>query len=128
MFRRPPKSNRTDTLFPYTTLVRSAWKPDMSPDRLAALHRRNLEILMVAHPETVDDVALHMQMTNTMRAVVKSRYISRTASLAQGLPDVKATLAGIWGGLDGTTHPYTQERSDLLRPIQSGAPFSGTHP
>src|SRR3546814_20147251 len=58
-----------------------AWKPDMSPDRLAALHRRNLEILMVAHPETVDDVALHMQMTKTMRAVVKSRYIQRTASL-----------------------------------------------
>src|SRR3546814_9235695 len=100
-----------------------AWKPDMSPDRLAALHRRNLEILMVAHPETVDDVALHMQMTNTMRAVVKSRYISRAASLAQVLPDVKAKLAGIWGELDGTTHPYTQERADLIRSIQPDAPF-----
>src|SRR3546814_14984328 len=29
MIRRPPRSTRTDTLFPYTTLVRSAnaWKP-----------------------------------------------------------------------------------------------------
>src|SRR3546814_3916971 len=25
MIRRPPRSTRTDTLFPYTTLVRSAW-------------------------------------------------------------------------------------------------------
>ena len=99
------------------------WRPDMSAEKLAELHRRNLEILMVAHPETVDDVALYMQMTNTMRAVVKSRYISRTASLAQVLPSVKAKLAGIWGELDGTTHPYTQERCDLLRAIQPDAPF-----
>src|SRR3546814_12547205 len=30
MLRRPPSSTRTDTLFPYTTLFRSAW-----PDQLA---------------------------------------------------------------------------------------------
>src|SRR3546814_7942528 len=27
MLRRPPRSTRTDTLFPYTTLVRSKWEP-----------------------------------------------------------------------------------------------------
>src|SRR3546814_16848980 len=27
MIRPPPKSTRTDTLFPYTTLFRSAWRP-----------------------------------------------------------------------------------------------------
>src|SRR3546814_14767664 len=26
MIRRPPRSTRTDTLFPYTTLFRSAWE------------------------------------------------------------------------------------------------------
>src|SRR3546814_16334288 len=26
MIRRPPRSTRTDTLFPYTTLVRSPWR------------------------------------------------------------------------------------------------------
>src|SRR3546814_19040978 len=26
MIRRPPRSTRTDTLFPYTTLFRSTWK------------------------------------------------------------------------------------------------------
>src|SRR3546814_2522479 len=26
MIRRPPRSTRTDTLFPYTTLFRSAWQ------------------------------------------------------------------------------------------------------
>src|SRR3546814_12050365 len=27
MIRRPPRSTRTDTLFPYTTLFRSPWSP-----------------------------------------------------------------------------------------------------
>src|SRR3546814_7892828 len=28
MIRRPPRSTRTDTLFPYTTLFRSGWRRD----------------------------------------------------------------------------------------------------
>src|SRR3546814_16117104 len=28
MIRRPPRSTRTDTLFPYTTLFRSHWRDD----------------------------------------------------------------------------------------------------
>src|SRR3546814_9584297 len=30
MIRRPPRSTRTDTLFPYTTLFRSAFQPDFA--------------------------------------------------------------------------------------------------
>src|SRR3546814_6959366 len=29
MIRRPPRSTRTDTLFPYTTLFRSVWRDDL---------------------------------------------------------------------------------------------------
>src|SRR3546814_19948175 len=39
MIRRPPRSTRTDTLFPYTTLFRS-----ISPDR-DVQHRRELQVL-----------------------------------------------------------------------------------
>src|SRR3546814_6872194 len=31
MIRRPPRSTRTDTLFPYTTLFRSSWIPLFTP-------------------------------------------------------------------------------------------------
>src|SRR3546814_7455817 len=31
MIRRPPRSTRTDTLFPYTTLFRSAWSDTQTP-------------------------------------------------------------------------------------------------
>src|SRR3546814_20854019 len=37
MIRRPPRSTRTDTLFPYTTLFRSSFK-DNSPDQFGS-HR-----------------------------------------------------------------------------------------
>src|SRR3546814_10980791 len=33
MIRRPPRSTRTDTLFPYTTLFRSAFRPSLSVRR-----------------------------------------------------------------------------------------------
>src|SRR3546814_12712471 len=39
MIRRPPRSTRTDTLFPYTTLFRSRRKP------------RNREILLAQDPQ-----------------------------------------------------------------------------
>src|SRR3546814_2711588 len=39
MIRRPPRSTRTDTLFPYTTLFRS--KPDDTPSRKAASGARS---------------------------------------------------------------------------------------
>src|SRR3546814_6356169 len=39
MLRRPPRSTRTDTLFPYTTLFRSLSRTAASPLRGAAHHR-----------------------------------------------------------------------------------------
>src|SRR3546814_6915032 len=35
MIRRPPRTTRTDTLFPYTTLCRSYVRPDSALDRAA---------------------------------------------------------------------------------------------
>ena len=99
------------------------WRASMGDRKKAELHRANLEILMLANPDSVDDVALHMQIRNTARAVVKSRYISRGTVLRDVLPEIRARLGGIWGELDTTTHPFTQERIDLLRSIQPGAPF-----
>src|SRR3546814_4259784 len=43
MIRRPPRSTRTDTLFPYTTLFRSVLVEGLppSPSRLEVEHRLN---------------------------------------------------------------------------------------
>src|SRR3546814_7807702 len=54
MIRRPPRSTRTDTLFPYTTLFRSAVTPAIGGDRIA----RNLGTNESrAHQREADTVA-----------------------------------------------------------------------
>src|SRR3546814_18932562 len=39
MIRRPPRSTRTDTLFPYTTLFRSMFCPVNNPERKSWIER-----------------------------------------------------------------------------------------
>src|SRR3546814_7752058 len=43
MIRRPPRSTRTDTLFPYTTLFRSVRTPVVEPGALADRRNRPLQ-------------------------------------------------------------------------------------
>src|SRR3546814_3458158 len=38
MIRRPPRSTRTDTLFPYTTLLRSPHRADRRPRAMVSAH------------------------------------------------------------------------------------------
>src|SRR3546814_9561290 len=45
MIRRPPRSTRTDTLFPYTTLFRSGLLARFPAGTLGHLHRRHQKIL-----------------------------------------------------------------------------------
>src|SRR3546814_9248379 len=63
MIRRPPRSTRTDTLFPYTTLFRSAMRlPLLSPDEEVALAKR--------WRETQDQTAMHRLVAPHMRLVI----------------------------------------------------------
>src|SRR3546814_20607641 len=64
MIRRPPRSTRTDTLFPYTTLFRSgvehggapvpdqaALVPHRRPERIGIRHRAPVELLVAIEAE-----------------------------------------------------------------------------
>src|SRR3546814_15574964 len=59
MIRRPPRSTRTDTLFPYTTLFRSRGH---QYDRLAVAHEAGaqIDIVHLADRRKVHDSALHV--------------------------------------------------------------------
>src|SRR3546814_2058247 len=52
MIRRPPRSTRTDTLFPYTTLFRSRGKrPDRTRDRRARRYVSPREVASPSRPQ-----------------------------------------------------------------------------
>src|SRR3546814_4958517 len=60
MLRRPPRSTRTDTLFPYTTLFRSTFVRKAHPsDYLAGLADMDFEMVPRENMETGRPIGLH---------------------------------------------------------------------
>lgn len=96
------------------SLPLARFERDMDGHSIRRLARRNLELLMVRDPATVDDVALHMQIMNTTRAVTKSRWISRLPSLIEKLPQLHCAVNGVWGEFDSTAYPYLADRRAYL--------------
>src|SRR3546814_7275375 len=60
MIRRPPRSTRTDTLFPYTTLFRSQWRERQKAAK-NAVSRAEKEMAALAAERSRIDQALHGQ-------------------------------------------------------------------
>jgi pimeloyl-ACP methyl ester carboxylesterase len=100
------------------------WKKMDDPaDRLAA-HRKNLGILMLHDPRHIDDLALHLQSSNTARTRINSRAISLTDTTRRALAGVSAAIAGVWGIHDATAPEeggYIAARGELLRSFDPAA-------
>lgn len=105
------------------SLPLARFERDMDGQAIRRLARRNLELLMVRDPETIDAVALHMQVMNTTRAVTKSRWISRLPSLVEKLPQLACRVSGVWGEFDSTAYPYLADRRAFLGGLKTFAGF-----
>src|SRR3546814_12473464 len=93
MIRRPPRSTRTDTLFPYTTLFRSA------PDRLELLidqRLRHLEPVRLVEP--VEQYALHARPRESA-VLAFDPPLHRLPQLGESLE--AEVLRGLVADLDG---------------------------
>src|SRR3546814_16554383 len=87
MIRRPPRSTRTDTLFPYTTLFRSA----RAPFRLARREGLPGRPLHGRRPDDGGGVARAAPYRPPGRACEPCR-LSRPLRGAAGLPDRKSVV------------------------------------
>src|SRR3546814_5610981 len=54
MIRRPPRSTRTDTLFPYTTLFRSLARNRIGPGHIAPFDHRDIGAGTFEHDHGID--------------------------------------------------------------------------
>src|SRR3546814_4161842 len=79
MIRRPPRSTRTDTLFPYTTLFRSAQKLQEAGNLDAALAKINEA---AAKAETPDEKFVIGQFTYNIAAAKKDDALLEKATRA----------------------------------------------
>jgi 2-hydroxy-6-oxonona-2,4-dienedioate hydrolase len=89
-----------------------------------AIHRYNLNHLMIADADKIDELALYLQKVNHARARMRSRRFSRSNALAEALPHVTARLDGIWGERDATAWPHLDERARVLRACRPDARFA----
>src|SRR3546814_6846881 len=75
MIRRPPRSTRTDTLFPYTTLFRSAHIPDRGPDDAGDVDAAVLvEAAVLAGDERINDDRRPEEHTSELQSLMRSSY------------------------------------------------------
>lgn len=97
---------------------------DMSPDQRAASHRINLNRLMIADPQRVDALAVHVQIETTRRARTRSGEIPLGASLAEALKVVSVPVHGIWGSKDALVGDCLHERTELIEGLAAPSRFS----
>lgn len=89
-------------------------EPAMAPEAVRHVHRENLRTLMLARPESADELAVTLQIDNVRRARFKSGTIPVSDVLLRALPAVRAHLAGIWGGRDAFTSHHLEESRRVL--------------
>src|SRR3546814_8079018 len=103
MIRRPPRSTRTDTLFPYTTLFRSSRQ--LTIEQCARLSRRISEVLDVADP-IPDEYQLEVSSPGIDRPLTRPQdfddWAGHAAQLQMAAPiDGRKRFQGRLLGRDG---------------------------
>jgi pimeloyl-ACP methyl ester carboxylesterase len=84
----------------------------------AAVHRKNLEALMIADPAQVDALAVAIQTANVGEARFKSVRFSRSDNLLLALRETRARrISAIWGENDAVAKGAIPERIALLETI-----------
>ena len=97
---------------------------DMTEAEKTEVHRRLLEILMIANPARIDPLAIHLQADNVAKARFRSRPFARGDEIRRHLPDVRVPVRAIWGADDSTALPSIEARYAALR---EGHPELITH-
>ncbi len=90
----------------------------MSAEEIRGVHRANLLTLMLAKPESADDLAVSLQIENLGRARFKSGTIPQSDVLRRALPLIRARIAGIWGEQDAFTDGRLEECRRVLASAQ----------
>ena len=99
--------------------------PTWDHERIDAVHRENLRLLMFADADRIDPLALYIHRQNIARGRVRTRRISLSDYLMQALPRVVSPIGGIWGSADSTGGGVSDimKRRDILRTYQPDCAF-----
>jgi len=85
---------------PERRYVLRAWSHLEPGEAFDRVQRANLATLMLANPDSIDNLAVAIQAMNLPRDRMKMRRISRTDILKRSLAQVRCPVYGIWGAED----------------------------
>ena len=103
-------------------LVLRPWSHLPPGEARDAAHRVNLERLMLANPESIDELALALHRENLPRDRMRLRRISRTDILLKTLRKIRCPVFGIWGAEDVL---YRGVQDQLAPALSVAADFRG---
>jgi len=89
-----------------------------------AVHRENLQLLMLHAPEAITPLACQLQLANTVRDKLPKRRLSRTDILARAMPGLRCPLHAVYGEHD----PFYKGQTHAFENVLQQAPgFRGMH-
>lgn len=92
----------------------------MTEEEREQVHRRVLEILMIADPKRIDAEAIAIQAGNIDKARFRSREFAVTTEIRDRLPEVNVPVRAIWGERDVLAKPTLEHLFGVLRAAQPG--------
>lgn len=107
---------------PAQPLVLKAWGHLPPGPQRDAAHRENLARLMLARPESIDELALAIHAANLPRDRMRLRRLSRTDILLRTLREVRCPVWGIWGSEDVL---YRGVREQIAPALSAAPDFRG---
>jgi pimeloyl-ACP methyl ester carboxylesterase len=89
-----------------------------------AVHRHNLQLLMLHDPEAITPLACALQSANAVRDRLPKRRLSRTDILARTMPGLRCPVLAMYGEHDPFYKGQTQAFENAL---QQAPGFRGMH-
>lgn len=80
--------------------LESVSQRDQDPSIRLAAHRHNLGVIMFAHAENIDDLAVSIQNKNVAAAHFRGPFVDHPSSLLEALEGVTIPVLGVWGEQD----------------------------
>ncbi len=89
--------------------------PGASDAEADAIHRANLEMMMIADPRRIDDLAVAMQRRNHGMTRFKSRFLGYRDTLGPSLRMLRGPVLAVLPALDPLPRPDVAARAEYLR-------------
>jgi 2-hydroxy-6-oxonona-2,4-dienedioate hydrolase len=91
------------------------WREAKTPEELRQAQIANVGTLLIYDKAKIDDLAIHIQTVNTMKARFRTRLTKDRDQLNGSVERIDARMASIWGDHDATAYPYIDEQVQKLR-------------